>query len=129
MSCLPAERSLLVVKPPNTSLHWTLRHKSRKRTSRQARASKFNRSAANEIMKKYQERCDRCGRWVADCGLVWSDDTYTEAICDNCLRIQQAAEHTLAHGQGEEYCVCEKPIAEKGFCFVCQSPVRPASKA
>ena len=27
--------------------------------------------------------------------------------------------------QGGEYCVCKKPIVEKGFCFVCQSPIAP----
>ena len=25
------------------------------------------------------------------------------------------------------YCVCKHPIAEDGFCFVCQSPLRPAA--
>ena len=41
----------------------------------------------------------------------------------------EAVEHTLAGKQGEKYCVCKRPAAEKDFCFACQSPLRPAAKA
>ena len=36
--------------------------------------------------------------------------------CERCLLTKRAADES-------ESCVCKKPIVEKGFCFVCQSPV------
>lgn len=39
------------------------------------------------------------------------------------LRIQLKRLLTQRAADESESCVCKKPIVEKGFCFVCQSPV------
>jgi hypothetical protein len=60
----------------------------------------------------------------AVCGRHWLDgeeegSKFANSVdCKDCLRLltKRAADES-------ESCACKKPIVEKGFCFVCQSPV------
>jgi len=47
-------------------------------------------------MKKNQERCDGCGKWVNECSLVWLYGTYDKndkCVCKKCYKLSKEKDH------------------------------------
>ena len=69
--------------------------------------------------------------WKNDCELCIEISKFVQEWkpTKNRSASREAVEHTLAHGQGLEFCPGHAAPVVNGYCFDCGLPRRPAGKA